>query len=279
MAEFVRPIRKALKFLLPHGIVETAKVRQRFRRHGGELPAGNFLRGEWLAHEAATAGLDLLPEGAWKRLRSVVDVGGNVGEWSAMLLDLVRPERLIFIEPIPAALERARQRLRHSRGTTQIAWHTAAVGDHEGTAQLNVTRDTTGSSVLPPADAMRELVGANWTVAERLDVPMRTLDSLLAGLESISLLKIDVQGFEREALAGAAKCLRRTDYVLIELNFMPQYEGGSWLADVHQILTRQHPFVLADASKPLRLNGRASMCDGLYVNIERLPSFASREIV
>jgi hypothetical protein len=30
--------------------------------------------------------------------------------------------------------------------------------------------------------------------------------------------------------------------------------------------------VLVDASKPLRLNGRASMCDGLYVNVERLPN-------
>lgn len=58
---------------------------------------------------------------------------------------------------------------------------------------------------------------------------------------------------------------------------MPQYESGSWLGEIHEILTREHPFVLVDASKPLRPNRRASMGDGLYVNVERLPNFAPRE--
>lgn len=60
---------------------------------------------------------------------------------------------------------------------------------------------------------------------------------------------------------------------------MPQYEGGSWFGEIHRMVTEEHPFVLVDAAKPLRLNGRASMCGGLYVNVERLPDFAPRESV
>ncbi len=106
---------------------------------------------------------------------------------------------------------------------------------------------------------------------------MRTLDSMTAELPEISLLKIDVQGFEKAVLAGATQSLGRTTFLLIELNYMPQYVGGSWFGDLHQILTEQHPFVLVDASKPLRLNGRASMSDGLYLNTARLP--ASRIVI
>ena len=47
---------------------------------------------------------------------------------------------------------------------------------------------------------------------------------------------------------------------------MSQYDGGSWFGDVHEILTRDFDFFLANASAPQVLNGRASMCDGLYVN-------------
>ena len=207
-------------------------------------------------------------------MRTEVDVGANVGQWSTMLLDLVRPEKLIVIEPQPAAFEEL-QKLFGREGTVEL--HCVAVGDREGTTKFRVTRDTTGASVLQPRAEMRDLIGENWSVEAEIEVPMMTLDRLLAGVAEISLLKIDVQGFEKAVLAGAAACLARTNFLLIELNYMSQYTGGSWFGELHEILTREHPFVLVDASKPLRLNGRASMSDGLYVNLDRLPQFAPRD--
>jgi hypothetical protein len=108
---------------------------------------------------------------------------------------------------------------------------------------------------------------------------MTTLDRLLADLSEISLLKIDVQGYEKVVLAGARESLAKTMFLLIELNYMPQYEGGSWLGEIHEILTRDHGFFLANASKALVLNGRASMCDGLYVNPKRIPAWVKPDFV
>ena len=272
----MKTLRKFLKYLLPHGVVEIAKNRNRLADLGRELPAREWWRSEWLVHEAEASGLDLLPRGYLGKLRTVVDVGANVGQWSTMLLDLVRPGKLIIIEPQPAAFAR----LQSAFGRLQsVELHEAAIGDRTGTIKLRVTRDTTGASVLQPRDEMRELVGGNWTVESEVDVPMTTLDALLAAEPEISLLKIDVQGFEREVLAGAAETLRRTNFLLIELNYMPQYEGGSWFGELHELLTQHHAFVLVDASKPLRLNGRASMSDGLYVNLARMPDFTPRDFV
>ncbi|PYJ86151.1 MAG: hypothetical protein DME70_08580, partial [Verrucomicrobia bacterium] len=59
----------------------------------------------------------------------------------------------------------------------------------------------------------------------------------------------------------------------------PQYEGGSWFGEIHELLTCAHGFVLLDATKPLRLNGRASMSDALYVNEKLVPDFARRDFV
>ena len=270
-----RTLRKLLKYLLPHGVVEVAKNRNRLADLGREVRVADWWRSDWLVHEAEASGLDLLPRGHWRNLRTVVDVGANVGQWSTMLLDLITPEKLIVVEPQPEAFAKL-QRLFGNRPDVEL--HRVAVGDREGTTSFSVTRDTTGASVLPPREEMRELVGSNWTVESQIEVPLTTLDRLLGDAE-ISLLKIDVQGFEKAVLAGASECLRRTDFLLIELNYMQQYEGGSWFGEIHEILTRQHPFVLVDASKPLRLNGRASMSDGLYVNTARLPHFAARDFV
>jgi Methyltransferase FkbM domain len=89
---------------------------------------------------------------------------------------------------------------------------------------------------------------------------------LLVDLPEVSLLKIDVQGYEKAVLGGAKQTLTKTKFLLIELNFMPQYDGGSWFGEIHQILTRDSGFFLANASAPQVLNGRASMVNGLYVN-------------
>lgn len=269
-------LRKLLKYLLPHGVVEVAKNRRRLAEFGRELAVGDWWWSDWLVHEAEASGLDLLPRGHWSNLRTVVDVGANVGQWSTMLLDLVTPEKLIIIEPQPAASEKLRQMFGK---LPRVELHRCAIGDHAGTATLRITRDTTGASVLTPRREMTELVGSNWSVASEIEVPMTTLDALLKKYDEISLLKIDVQGFEKAVLAGAGEVLQKTDFLLIELNYMPQYEGGSWFGEVHEILTRDHSFLLADASKPLRLNGRASMSDGLYVNVARLPEFAPRDFV
>ncbi len=272
----MKTARKLLKYLLPHGIVEISKNTRRLRALGGTVSAGGWWRSDWLVHQAETAGLDLLPDGQWRHLRTVVDVGANVGQWSTMLLDLVTPEKLIIVEPQPAAFAQL-QTLFGMRKHVEL--HRVAVGSADGVTRFRVTRDTTGGSVLPPLAEMRELVGGNWTVESEIEVKITTLDALLDEVPELSLLKIDVQGLEKEVLAGAARSLARTDFLLIELNYMRQYEGGSWFGEIHEILTRDHGFVLVDASKPLRLNGRASMSDGLYVNVRRLPDFAPRDFL
>ncbi|HEY4284379.1 MAG TPA: FkbM family methyltransferase [Chthoniobacterales bacterium] len=256
-------VRKFLKFVLPWGLVDLARNRRILRGMGRRLKPFELFNSEWVIHEAEQTGLALLPPGYAQHLRYVVDVGANVGEWSEMLLDCINPERLIMVEPGPAVCAELTKKF---GSDPRVQINNVAVGEKEGTARLNVTRDTTGASLLNPKPEMRALIGSNWTVTEEVAVPMVTLDRLLSALPEVSLLKIDVQGYEHQALAGAAETLNKTRFLLVELNYMPQYEGGSWFGDLHKTLTNEFGFFLANASKPLCLNGRAAMCDGLYVN-------------
>lgn len=271
----MKAVRKLLKYLVPFGVVEMMRNRRWLRALGRDVPLSDLWRSEWLVHLAEVSGLGLLPAGHWRAVRCVVDVGSNVGQWANALLELLTPEKLIMIEPGLPAFAQLQEKF---GGDSRIELHNVAIGANNGTARLRVTRDSTGASLLRPRAEMQELIGRNWTVESEVECPMRTLDSLLAALPEISLLKMDVQGYEKEALTGSAATLQKTKLLLIELNYMPQYEGGSWFGEIHELL-RARGFVLVDATKPLRLNGRASMSDGLYVNEKLVPDFARRDFV
>ncbi len=272
----MRSMRKLLKYLLPYGVIEAARARREFGARGRRLRVDELWQSDRLLHHAEQTGLALLPPQHVAALKCIVDVGANVGQWSSMLLDCIRPERLIIIEPLPAAFAQLQRRFAHE---SEVELHNVAVGDSTGTVTFRVTRDTTGASALPPSDEMRALIGSNWTVESEIPVSMTTLDTLLRDPPEISLLKLDVQGFEKQVLAGATNVLEKTKFLLVELNFMPQYVGGSWFGDLHQTLTRDGKFYLANTTKPLILNGRASMCDGLYVNAARVPDFAQPDFL
>jgi FkbM family methyltransferase len=239
-------LKRFLKFILPGGIVDLVKNRRKLREIGRRLSPTELFKSDRMVLDAECSGLSLFAPGHVGKFRNVVDVGANTGQWSGMLLNCVTPEKF------------GNNRL--------VELHNVAIGERESIERLKITRDTTGASLLQPRDEMRAVIGSNWTITSEVEVPMTTLDRLLVDLPEVSLLKIDVQGYEKSVFAGAKQTLAKTKFLLVELNFMPQYDGGSWFGDVHQILTRDFGFFLANASRPQVLNGRASMCDGLYVN-------------
>jgi FkbM family methyltransferase len=256
-------LKRLLKFILPNGIIDFVRNRRKLRKAGRRLSPAELFSTRRLALAADMCGLTLFPPGHAEDLRYVVDVGANVGQWSSMLLDCITPQQLIIAEPNPDAFALLQKKFGNKR---RVELQNVAIGAHEGIAKLKITRDTTGASLLRPREEMHALVGGNWAIASEIDVKMITLDRMLAELREVSLLKIDVQGYEKQVLAGAKQTLSKTKFVLIELNFMPQYDSGSWLGEIHQILTRDFGFFLANATAPHVLNGRASMLDGLYVN-------------
>ena len=135
-----------------------------------------------------------------------IDVGANLGEWTVPFARRVGAAgRVIAIEPAPrsaAALERtlAANALHHAEVVR------CAVGDHDGIAEFAVplvtsARTDTGTARIGPACAGHEA----------LQVPLRSLDSLAAecSLDRLDLIKIDVEGHERQVLDGAAAILDR----------------------------------------------------------------------
>jgi FkbM family methyltransferase len=140
----------------------------------------------------------------------VVDVGANLGMFSVWVSRYLAPTgRIIALEPHPAAYRLLRDNL--SRVPCAAESLNVACGATQQTLPLYFSSDRLTTATLePPAGH----------VLDRIDVPVRRLDDVLAdtGVERIGLLKIDVEGWEPQVLDGARDSLRRTDRVVLELD-------------------------------------------------------------
>lgn len=253
-------IRNLLLGVAPHALVQ----RTRGRRQLSRLASARSGTKAW--ELARSARLDLLPPGALAQIETAVDVGANEGSWSVAVAILARPSKIIAVEPAPEAAQRLRSALAGTPGAVVVE---AAVTDTRGSGTLNITRHSHNVSLAKPrSQEMDSLYGGGYEVRDRIVVETRTLDDITAGLPAISLLKIDVQGFERAVLEGAPQALAKTRWLLIEVNFRSHYEGDSLFAELHEQLAASG-FVLTGLSRPRIEGGVALWCDALYT---RAPS-------
>jgi FkbM family methyltransferase len=139
----------------------------------------------------------------------VFDIGAHVGHRTASFLRL--GARVVAVEPqrLPAMLIRS---VWGWRGARVIR---AACGETEGTATMRVNSSNPIVSTMSPAfiDASRDAPGwqgQSWDDA--VEVPVTTIDRLIATYGAPSFIKIDVEGFEREALAGLTRRTRALSF-------------------------------------------------------------------
>jgi FkbM family methyltransferase len=137
----------------------------------------------------------------------VVDVGANIGIISLACLSSIGPSGAIdCIEPVPGNLASLRSHL--ETFGDQVAIHPVAVGSTSGIVRIGTDLTHDGES----GSSGNFRVGGE---ENSLDVTLDTLDHLLDssphGGRRVRLMKVDVEGLEPEAFAGASKTLRGSD--------------------------------------------------------------------
>jgi FkbM family methyltransferase len=232
------------------------------------LPSGRAWR---LALDPSSAArlsrtnLDLLPRGGLKDGATVIDAGANNGDWAGELLRFCAAGMLVCVEPHPELAQGLRRRFA-DRSVVRIV--EAALGRATAMAELHVAANPQLHSLRLPGKGMTELFPEHFKVESATQVAVRTLDEIAREIPAIGLLKIDVQGSERELLAGAADTLRKTDHVILEANFVPHYEGEAGFFELDALM-RGHGFELSNYSKPKGGRQQALFADFLYFRKDR----------
>jgi FkbM family methyltransferase len=255
----------ALSLLLPSGIDRFLDWRRRFERAGFSSWDALRAAGSRAQKRALVQSrIEQLPPRLRRELRCVVDVGANQGQWSLALLCVAQPARMELFEPNPEAFAVLSRAL---AGRPGLRLHPIALGAQAGELPLQVTAHSEFASFLTPALATPKYYGSeSVTVQKHVRVAIDTLDHALADCPLVDLLKIDVQGFERQVLSGAAQTLARSRVLLIEANFVRHYQGDDSFGRLCGLLD-ELGFELWDLSPPFRAeDGQALWCDAVFVN-------------
>jgi FkbM family methyltransferase len=155
--------------------------------------------------------------------RTVIDGGANVGQFSRAVTEIYPHAKIIAFEALPDVAETLRRNL-SDRPLVRVIH--SALGRSDGALEFFPNQYSLASSALPLHPNQRSSF-PNVHQLDPIRVPMVCLDTVLADelLTPPVLLKLDLQGYELEALKGASQTLARTTHVLLETAFKPIYEG------------------------------------------------------
>ena len=163
---------------------------------------------------------------------TMIDVGANVGFFTALACSRVGPSgRVLAFEPSGHVFTRLARTVETSP-LKQVELFQVALSDRDGTLNLSIPPRSIGNHSPTFADV------DGW---EKLEVPIGRLDDYVRRLtiDTVDLLKIDVEGHEPRVLAGAEASLRsgRVRHVLCEFNDFWLRQHGSAPAELWSQLT------------------------------------------
>ncbi|HEX7083264.1 MAG TPA: FkbM family methyltransferase [Gaiellaceae bacterium] len=138
---------------------------------------------------------------------TAVDVGANVGEHTLRAARRVGPAgTVVAVEPQPEVFRALQRSVAENGFADRVRLICAAASDREGEGLLYLPEHAGNSGLATlEADSPRAGGAALGGGAARLHVPLIRLDDVLVGLAAVSLIKVDVEGHERPALAGAER--------------------------------------------------------------------------
>ena len=234
-------LRNVIRSVVPHGLVEAR--RRKYLMRQWNLPSTP-------RHRQAVTECRYALWPRWLRTAdnwTLADVGANDGNFIRAVRTLSNPATVYAFEP---QVEFRASILSSLEGVNNGRLFDSAVGNAAGRIEFKVTKNRKLASALTPASAAsRNYECGDFDVVTRAEVPVITLDRALDTVGTIDLLKVDVQGYEREVFGGARAVLARTRALLLEVNYVQHYEGAPTFDEVYTIV-RDAGFSLSGVSEP-----------------------------
>lgn len=161
----------------------------------------------------------------------VVDAGANLGFHTLALARLVPEGRVVAFEPAGRTAEHLRRNATVAENVTVVV---RALGARTGPATLSMN----------PAAPGGAFISEHLVLHSSEEVETVRLDDWAHGFDRLDLVKLDVEGGELDALAGAEQTLDRFGPdLVVEYNPMALRRGGRAPGALFDSLARRFPWV------------------------------------
>jgi FkbM family methyltransferase len=162
------------------------------------------------------------------RCNTVVDIGAHSGQFALTARHWFPDAKIISFEPLSRPAEKF---FALFSGDKNVILYPVAIGPEDGVALIHISGRDDSSSLLP-ITALQNTLFPGTKEKGTQNIQVKPLDAMLEPdeIKRPALLKLDIQGYELQALKGCTKLLDKFNYVYVECSFMELYAGQA-LAD------------------------------------------------
>jgi FkbM family methyltransferase len=198
-----------------------------------------------------------------KEAGTIIDVGGADGTTPKMFAVSFPHSEIFIFEPL-------KENYRHIEALAvqyqNFKLIKKAAGNENGKTFINKASRITSSSIYElNADNNSSFFSETLQSSQKEEIDITRLDDVIPKGTNVSILKIDVQGFELEVLKGGVGTLRDVCIIVLEVNNHQGYKGSPAYFEIDEFL-RNNNFELFDIFPSLHDQDRLKEWDIIYTN-------------
>lgn len=195
-------------------------------------------------------------------VRVVLDIGAASGETCKKFASSFPNAKVYAFEPLKSTFQKL---VDNTAAMSNILASNIGLGAKSGTVSINITGRVTSSSILGTNENEFFTEPEPFRIVSTEEISIDTLDRRMQSEAAVHLIKMDVQGYELEVLKGGVETLKRTSFVLLELQNHQIYQGAPQYFEIDSFL-RENGFELFDVIPSIRVNMQIKEFDAIYIN-------------
>lgn len=216
----IAKINRELAIIYEDGIsLKKIKRRRELKRKGIAYSRYRLYNRKWL--------LDL-------DIRSILDIGANIGEFTSIFSELFPEAEIHAFEPLPDCYEKLEKRTENLKN---IKTYNLGLGCRDGELKLHRSSWHPASSFRKMGDLHKQNYPHS-SESNDILVGIRRLEDIMKEeeLNNDIFIKMDVQGFEDEVIKGGLSIFNKTKVIVVESSFQKLYENEPMFDGIYALL-------------------------------------------